>query len=101
MTQLEAWTITALGISVVFIGLILCILFINMFNRVARHVKWGEGDEHGHAAPLPKTAASPAAEPPAAPPTPEILAVIAAALEMEQRLFGSHVTQRLTIRRTH
>jgi hypothetical protein len=27
--------------------------------------------------------------------------VIAAALEMEQRLFGSHVTQRLTIRRTH
>jgi len=107
MTPLEAWTVTALGIGVVFVGLILCILFINAFNRVAKHVKWGEGGEHGHAAPAPKTAAPHnieavrTAPQPVVVPTPEVLAVIAAAVEIEQRLLGSHVTQKLTIRRTH
>jgi len=109
MSPLEAWTVTVLGMLVVFLGLMLCILFINGFNRVAKHVRWGEGGEHGHAAPVSKTAAHPNAEPvhAAAPPpsvvepTPEVLAAIAAAIEIEQRLLGSHITQKLTIRRTH
>jgi Na+-transporting methylmalonyl-CoA/oxaloacetate decarboxylase gamma subunit len=117
MTLLEAFTVSTLGITVVFIGLVLCILFINAFNRVARHVKWGDEGGHGHAAHAPKPAPgvdssvpSPASVPaapaaralPFVPPTPEVIAVIAAALEMEQRLYyGSHITQKLTIRRTN
>jgi Na+-transporting methylmalonyl-CoA/oxaloacetate decarboxylase gamma subunit len=92
--------------TVVFIGLILCILFINVFNRFAKRVKW-EGNEHGHAPPEPKAAAPAAVEPVHAPKkpkvepptTPEILAVIASALEIDQRLYQSSGVQRLTIRR--
>jgi Na+-transporting methylmalonyl-CoA/oxaloacetate decarboxylase gamma subunit len=112
MTLLEALTVTVLGMGVVFLGLVLCILFINVFNRVAKRVKWGEEGGHGHAA-APKPAeqadavdmsapSSPSAKPAAfVPPTPEVIAVIAATLEMEHRLYGSHVSQRLTIRRAH
>jgi len=106
MSILEAFTVAILGMSVVFLGLVLCILFINAFNRVAKRVKWGEDGGHGHA-PVPKPAehgSAPAPTPPPVPtvvPTPEVLAVIAATLDMEQRLYGSHITQRLTIRRAH
>ena len=103
MTQLEAWIVTALGMGVVFIGLILCIIAINFFNRLAQKIKWEEGD--GHAAPTPVPA--PTAEVPAAPAVvpsepiePEILAVIAAALEIERRLYLGRSGQRLTLRRT-
>jgi len=107
MTQLEAWIVAALGMSVVFLGLVLCIAFINAFNRVAKHVKW-EGHGHAHDAPTPTPKAEPTssaepakavAKPPVAPPTPEILAVIAAAIEIDLRLYQSHGDQRLTIRR--
>jgi len=103
MSQLEAWIVTALGMGVVFAGLMLCIIFINAFNRLAKHVKWGEeGHGHGHAAPppaAPAPAAAPVAPPvPSEPLAPEVVATIAAALEIELRLYqGSD--QRLTIRR--
>ena len=105
MSVLEALIVTVLGMTVVYVGLILCILFINVFNRVARRVKW-EGREHGHAPPESKADASAAVEPIPAPkkpkvkpPTPEILAVIASVLEIDQRLYQSSGVQRLTIRR--
>jgi Na+-transporting methylmalonyl-CoA/oxaloacetate decarboxylase gamma subunit len=105
MTPFEALTVTLLGISIVFVGLVLCILFINGFNRVARHVKWGE-EGHGHGAAPPPKPAAPSPAPtvvqaaPVVAPTPEVLAAIVATLEMEHRLYGSHTTQRLTIRRS-
>ena len=102
MTQLEAWIVTALGMGVVFIGLILCIIAINFFNRLARRIKWGD-EPHGHAAPAP-VAPAPLVEAPTPPPSepiePEILAVIAAALEIERRLYLGRSGQRLTLRRT-
>lgn len=108
MTQLEAWIVTFLGMTVVFIGLLLCILSINLFNRLAKHVKWGE-EGHGHQAPAPPPAVlvAAAAQTPAPPPqTPsellssELIAVIAAALEIERRLYLGSAGQRLTLRRT-
>lgn len=105
MTQLEAWIVTFLGIGVVFSGLILCIIAINFFNRLARKIKWEEAG-HGHGAPAPVAPAPvmPAATPPPAMPSepiePEILAVIAAALEIERRLYLGRSGQRLTLRRT-
>lgn len=105
MTPLEAWIVTALGMGVVFSGLMLCILAINFFNRLAKKIKWEEG--HGHAAPAPAApapaveAAAPAPAPlPSEPIEPEILAVIAAALEIERRLYLGRSGQRLTLRRT-
>ncbi|MDR1841952.1 MAG: OadG family protein [Holophagales bacterium] len=104
MSQLEAWIVTVLGMSVVFIGLILCIMFINVFNRAARHIKWEGGHEHDRA-PAPKTAAfsgpetAAATKQPVGPLTPEVIAVIAAAIEIDQRLYQSSGHQRLTIRR--
>lgn len=103
MTQLEAWIVTALGMGVVFSGLMLCIIAINFFNRLAQKIKWEEG--HGHAAPAaaPAPAIEAAAAPlvaPSEPIEPEILAVIAAALEIERRLYLGRSGQRLTLRRT-
>jgi len=110
MSILEALTVTVLGMIIVFFGLCLCILFINAFNRVAKRVKW-EGIVHGqagHAEPESVTAApaiepipapKPKPKPQAEPPTPEILAVIASVLEIDQRLYQSSGVQRLTIRR--
>jgi len=104
LTQLEAWIVTALGMGVVFIGLILCILAINFFNRLAKKIKWEEAG-HGHTpaptAPVPVVeAAAPAPVAPSEPIEPEILAVIAAALEIERRLYLGRSGQRLTLRRT-
>ena len=105
MSQLEAWIVTALGMGVVFIGLVLCILAINFFNRLAHQIKW---EEAGHAPapaaapvpPPPAEASAPPALAPSEPITPEILAVIAAALEIEHRLYLGRSGQRLTLRRT-
>jgi len=104
LTQLEAWIVTALGMGVVFIGLILCILAINFFNRLARKIKWEEAG-HGHApAPTNSVPELEASNPKPAvstePIEPEILAVIAAALEIERRLYLGRSGQRLTLRRT-
>jgi len=106
MSTPEALIVTLLGMGTVFLGLVLCISFINVFNRVAKRVKW-EGYVHGHAGhaePEPKTAVPAAVEPipvpkQLEPPTPEILAVIASALEIDQRLYQTSGVQRLTIRR--
>lgn len=108
MSLFEALVVTVLGMSVVFTGLVLCISFINVFNRLARNVKWEGGHAHnqaGHGAPAQKAAAhtddepTPAPKAPVEPPTPQILAVIAATLEIEQKLYQLSGDQRLTIRR--
>jgi Na+-transporting methylmalonyl-CoA/oxaloacetate decarboxylase gamma subunit len=96
MSQFEALTITALGISVVFTGLLLCIAFIEVFSRIAKGSTWGE---HGHQA---APAAVPDVEPPqlspAEPVDGEVLAVIATVIEVERKLYLSR-SGRLTIRR--
>ena len=90
MTQSEAWVVTALGMTVVFVGLLLCVAFIKLFGRLSTRISWGEG-AHGAAA----AGAPPAAQPiPAAivPPDPipaDILAVIATAIEVERKLYVS------------
>lgn len=111
MNQLEAWIVTLLGMAVVFAGLILCILAINVFNRLAKHVKWNGAHSHetkahenqGHAAPAhakPEVHPAPAAPLSVTPePTPEVLAVIATALEIERRLYLGRQGQRLTLNR--
>ena len=101
MSQWEAWLITALGMSVVFIGLVACIAFIQLFSRLARHVRWGE-EGHGHGA---APAAAPVAEAPepavvSAEPVPaDVLAVIAVVLELERKLYMNRPGARVTIRR--
>lgn len=100
MNPSEAWLITFLGMTVVFIGLVLCISFINFFNRLARHITWDGA--HGHEAPAAAPAPAPApAEPvpatPGEPIPPDVLAVIAATLEIERRLYMSRPGQRLTL----
>jgi len=108
MDTFEALFVTILGMGVVFFGLVLTIGFINVFNRAAKRVRWEGG--HDHDAPPapeakkadPNVAVAPhkvVAKPPAAPPTPEILAAISAAIEIEHRLYQGIGNQRLTIRR--
>jgi len=108
MSIFEALFVTVLGMGVVFFGLVLTIGFINVFNKAAKHVNWEGG--HGHDGPpapeAKKTEAHAAAAPPSAPPkqpavkpTPEVLAVISAAIEIEHRLYQGIGNQRLTIRR--
>lgn len=103
MTQSEAWLVTLLGIGVVFIGLVLCILFINLFGRIARNITWDGAHGHGAAAaaPVPEAEAVPALAPAAAdePIAADVLAVIAATLEIERRLYQGRPGQRLTIAR--
>ena len=100
MSQSEAWIVTALGMTVVFIGLLLCVAFIQLFSRIAKRVTWGEG-AHGEAA----HAAPPAAAPPSAAATPsepvpaDILAVIAAVVEVERKLYLSRPDARQAPRR--
>lgn len=92
MSQTEAWIVTALGMAVVFIGLLLCVGFIVLFGRLSRRVTWGEG---GHGAPAPTLGSAPApaiVSAAAASPEPlpgDILAVIAAVLEVERKLYLS------------
>ena len=100
MTAAEAWIVTALGIGVVYVGLILCIVFINLFSRLAKRITWDGA--HGHEAPAAAPAPAPTpAEPvpatPGEPIPPDVLAVIAATLEIERRLYMSRPGQRLTL----
>jgi sodium pump decarboxylase gamma subunit len=98
MSQLEAWLVTALGMGVVFVGLMLCIAAINFFNRLARRIKWEGG--HGAAETPVTPEAAPAPPAPSEQIEPEVLAVIAAALEIDRRLYLGRQGQRLTLRRT-
>ena len=85
MSQSEAWIVTALGMTVVYIGLLLCVAFIQLFSRISTRVTWGEG---GHAAATPAAAPEPAATP-SEPVPADILAVIAAVVEVERKLYLS------------
>ncbi len=100
MSQWEAWVVTALGMAVVFIGLVACIAFIQLFSRLALRVKWGE-EGHGHGVPA---AAAPApAPPPDLPPSEpvpaDVLAVLAVVLEVERKLYLNRPGSRVTILR--
>ena len=89
MSQSEAWIVTALGMAVVFVGLLLCAAFIQLFSRISTRVTWGEG-VHGGA--VPASAPAPAAEraaPPSEPVPDDVLAVIATAIEVERKLYLS------------
>ena len=99
MSQLEAWTVTALGMTVVFIGLVLCIAFIQLFNRIARRITWGEGHGAADAAAAAPAAPAPEALALAEPLDPDVLAVISAVLEIERTLYLGRPGSRLTIRR--
>ncbi|MBK6404645.1 MAG: OadG family protein [Holophagales bacterium] len=100
MSQWEAWTVTALGMAVVFIGLVACIAFIQLFSRVSRNIRWGE-EGHGHGtapAPVPAPAAPDLA--PSEPVPADILAVITAVLQVERKLYLNRPGARVTIRRS-
>ena len=89
MSQSEAWIVTALGMTVVYIGLLLCVAFIQLFSRISKRVAWSDGGhgEGAHAAPppvAPEPAAMPSEPVPAA-----ILAVIATVVEVERKLYVS------------
>jgi Na+-transporting methylmalonyl-CoA/oxaloacetate decarboxylase gamma subunit len=89
MSQSEAWIVTALGMTVVYIGLLLCVAFIQLFSRISTRVTWGEG---GHAAATQAAPPAAAPEPAATPSEPvpaDILAVIAAVVEVERKLYLS------------
>ena len=100
MSQLEALTITALGMAVVFIGLVACIFFIQLIGRLAGRVQWAEGG-HGHGAgPAAEPPPAPAAELPPAEPIPaDVLAVLATVLEVERKLYLNRPGSRVTLRR--
>ena len=99
MSQSEAWIVTALGMTVVYIGLLLCVGFIQLFSRIAKRVTWGEGG-HGEAAPdaTSRAATEPAAMP-SEPVPADVLAVIAAIIEVERKLYVSRPDARQTPRR--
>lgn len=106
MPTSEALIVTLLGMTVVYIGLLLCILFIVLFSKLARNISWGEGGHgHGHGVPSPAHAAPAAHDEavvsatPSEPVPADIQAVIAAALEVERRLYLFRSGARLTIRR--
>jgi len=86
MELTDALTVTALGMAVVFSGLLLTAGLIIAFGRMQR---FAEAREDRRAADTPVEAATPAepTEVPAGPPLdPDILAVITTVLEVEHRL---------------
>ncbi|HPA50302.1 MAG TPA: OadG family protein [Thermoanaerobaculia bacterium] len=101
MSQLEALTITALGMAVVFIGLVACIAFIRLFGRLSARIAWGEeGHGHGAPAPAPVPEPVPAAAPAGEPIPAEVLAVISTVLQVERKLYLNRPGSRVTIRRS-
>jgi Na+-transporting methylmalonyl-CoA/oxaloacetate decarboxylase gamma subunit len=97
MSLTEAGIVTVLGMSVVFAGLVLCIAFIQVFNRLARHVAWGHGG-HGAPAAAPAPATAPQTQPGEVV-DPEVLAVIATVVEIESALYLGRHDAKLTLRR--
>lgn len=102
MTPYESLIVTLLGMGVVFLGLLLCIVGIEVFNRLAKRISWGEASHGQGGAPAAAPEVSAVLEPPMDPVSidPSILAAIAAALEIEYRLYAAPNDQRLTIRRS-
>jgi sodium pump decarboxylase gamma subunit len=95
MSQSEAWIVTALGMTVVFVGLLLCVAFIQLFSRLSARISWGEG---GHGAPAAAAPAPAAPAPPAEPIPADVLAVIATAIEVERKLYMSRPDARRAAR---
>jgi Na+-transporting methylmalonyl-CoA/oxaloacetate decarboxylase gamma subunit len=93
MSSVEALTVTALGIAVVFSGLLLCLACMKLLARVAARVSLP--DHHG-AAPAPAAVAVPVPEGPV---PDDVLAVIVAVLEVERALYVGRYRSRLTLRR--
>ena len=101
MELVDALTITVLGMGVVFFGLVLTALLILSFSWVPRLVRWivpggasGEEIESGSLAEASTSAATSGG-----PVDPQVLSVIAAVLEVEQRLYHPGLAGRLTIAR--
>lgn len=97
MTQWEAWTVTALGMGVVYVGLVMCIGFIVLFGRLAPRLA-GAGDAHATPADTAATGA-PADTAASEPVPPDVLAVIAVLVELERTLYSNRPGARVTIRR--
>ncbi len=95
MSQSEAWIVTALGMTVVFVGLLLCVAFIQLFRRLSARISWGDG---GHGAPATAAPAPAAPAPPAEPIPADVLAVIATAIEVERKLYMSRPDARRAAR---
>lgn len=96
MTLADALTVTALGMGVVFIGLILTSLLIVTFNIAPRLLQRSGGDA------ATRTKAEPISAP-AISPKPDddrVVAAIVTVLEAERRLYRSEEGGRLTIDRT-
>jgi Na+-transporting methylmalonyl-CoA/oxaloacetate decarboxylase gamma subunit len=91
MSQSEAWIVTALGMTVVFVGLLLCVAFIQLFSRISTRITWGEGGhgETAHGASPPAAPEAAAGGAPSEPVPADILAVIATAIEVERKLYVS------------
>lgn len=90
MSAIEALTVTALGIGIVFAGLVLCIAFVVGLRHVAARVSVGGGSEHQTAA----AARLPASD---APVPADVLAVLVAVLEVERALYVGRYRSRLTL----
>jgi Na+-transporting methylmalonyl-CoA/oxaloacetate decarboxylase gamma subunit len=88
MTLTDALLVTALGLGVVFAGLVLCVGFIDLFRRVGARVSSEAG-----AAATGRLAA------PEEPVPADVLAVIVAVLEVERALYVGRYRPRLTLRR--
>jgi len=86
----DALVVTALGMAVVFSGLVLTALLIMTFGALARR------DERRAAEAL-QPPSPPAAAIASGPVDEPVLAVISAVLEIERRLHNAEVTGRLTI----
>jgi sodium pump decarboxylase gamma subunit len=99
MSQSEAWIVTALGMTVVFIGLLLCVAFIQLFSRISTRVTWGEGGHDTATQAAPPAAAPEPAATPSEPVPADILAVIAAVVEVERKLYLSRPDARQAPRR--
>jgi Na+-transporting methylmalonyl-CoA/oxaloacetate decarboxylase gamma subunit len=90
MSAGEALLVTALGMTVVFVGLVLCIAAIEVFRRVARRVDPLSAQAH----------AATSSEPPVEPALPaDVLAVIVAVLEVERAIYVGRYRSRLTLQR--
>src|SRR5512137_302200 len=87
MSHSEAWTITAVGLGAVWVGLLLCYASVQLVRRFAARLSWIEGE---HAASARVMAADGAAAAVTGEPVPaDILAVIATAIEVERKLYVS------------
>ena len=99
MSAIEALTVTALGMGIVFVGLVLCVVFILLLERVARRISWDGPAGHGTAAPRGlERLAAPTSQQPI---PPEVRAVIVAVLEVERALYVGRYRSRLTLTRPH